>query len=636
MTDLLGAIDASVSLAERLYNLTLRYMGANDSAEKLHLFSGQVNTARLKLPSRTLESNERGFRKLQRGTRFEIETAATALEKDLGNAVAYLGDHDPSRSSFHRLSWVLWVESSATKLFDDIHRHMDVLQGIVELVRLAPKARCLNDAEHPNDFKIYFPPMQFVDHDFSYCVSSHWGSSGNAPREAQRGPLLLFVESYRPDIRKTDDQSTQDSKRLKANQVAERIATMLWWSCDSDESYQTGLLPSIGSDQYRVCFLIPKNAKDQKTLGNLIRESQPGETHERKVPLEMRLSLALQLAEAIRKVHSAGLAHCAIRSDTVLFLAPLESQENDNGELGIGRQDNERYNMDEPKPLKRTGTMGAVKRTLTRALTFTAKADKSSKGDPSTKRVHGAVERRTSQRSVRDKGKGGRRERVARVLGMHDDTSSGTFSDLNAGDNWLDDTRIGDSEQRTRNTTTDPKVGSVPPGFGSVYLTYWGAAHQRGVVLPDRNPHWPKDIYRHPEQQRKIEKQVNMGHDTYSLGVCLLEIGLWELLVNLQQGHTVPSRLASKACTPYDPKKTYDRETTKQGLVRLAEEELPGAMGDGYVTMVKACLTCLDDDAQARSQWGVRFKRLDRKKDCNAFRDVVVSFLSKVNTAFQK
>jgi len=40
------------------------------------------------------------------------------------------------------------------------------------------------------------------------------------------------------------------------------------------------------------------------------------------VSLETRFSLALQLAEAVFKLHSAGLAHRSIRSKLILFLKP--------------------------------------------------------------------------------------------------------------------------------------------------------------------------------------------------------------------------------------------------------------------------------------------------------------------------
>ena len=43
---------------------------------------------------------------------------------------------------------------------------------------------------------------------------------------------------------------------------------------------------------------------------------------------------------------------------------------------------------------------------------------------------------------------------------------------------------------------------------------------------------WERNLYRHPCRQGEFpEKEYKMQHDIYSLGVCLLEIGLWESFV---------------------------------------------------------------------------------------------------------
>ncbi|KAK4541124.1 hypothetical protein LTR36_008349 [Oleoguttula mirabilis] len=40
---------------------------------------------------------------------------------------------------------------------------------------------------------------------------------------------------------------------------------------------------------------------------------------------------------------------------------------------------------------------------------------------------------------------------------------------------------------------------------------------------------WEKNIYRHPDRQGPyLEQAYSMQHDIYSLGVCLLEIGIWQ------------------------------------------------------------------------------------------------------------
>lgn len=43
---------------------------------------------------------------------------------------------------------------------------------------------------------------------------------------------------------------------------------------------------------------------------------------------------------------------------------------------------------------------------------------------------------------------------------------------------------------------------------------------------------WARDLYRHPSRQgENLTEPYKMQHDIYSLGVCLLEIGIWESFV---------------------------------------------------------------------------------------------------------
>lgn len=95
--------------------------------------------------------------------------------------------------------------------------------------------------------------------------------------------------------------------------------------------YQTGVLPCIGHDEFRVVFLLPSNLevedlKDLKpqTLTDCILSSP------RVVSLETRFSLALQLAEAVYKIHLAGLAHRSIRSSLILFVRPGQESNADD------------------------------------------------------------------------------------------------------------------------------------------------------------------------------------------------------------------------------------------------------------------------------------------------------------------
>jgi len=108
---------------------------------------------------------------------------------------------------------------------------------------------------------------------------------------------------------------------------------------------------------------------------------------------------------------------------------------------------------------------------------------------------------------------------------------------------------------------------------------------------------WEKDLYRHPRRQGlKPEDEYTMQHDIYSLGVCLLEIGLWESLV-LYEGEPSPSPLIAEATTG-DKDEAKRAALLKQHLVYLAETKLPSRMGDAYTNVVINCLTCLDEENQ--------------------------------------
>src|SRR5262249_5202138 len=46
------------------------------------------------------------------------------------------------------------------------------------------------------------------------------------------------------------------------------------------------------------------------------------------------------------------------------------------------------------------------------------------------------------------------------------------------------------------------------------------------------DPAWHRNLYRHPQRQGAfVQERYMMQHDIYSLGVCLLEIGLWRSFI---------------------------------------------------------------------------------------------------------
>lgn len=94
-----------------------------------------------------------------------------------------------------------------------------------------------------------------------------------------------------------------------------------------------------------------------------------------------------------------------------------------------------------------------------------------------------------------------------------------------------------------------------------------------------------------------------MQHDIYSVGVILLEIGLWESFVTYDgsdtggQGYQVPvpnERIAQMSLNgeKFRVKRALQN---KEILEELAQQELPIRMGQKYTDVVLLCLQCLDD-----------------------------------------
>lgn len=108
---------------------------------------------------------------------------------------------------------------------------------------------------------------------------------------------------------------------------------------------------------------------------------------------------------------------------------------------------------------------------------------------------------------------------------------------------------------------------------------------------------WETNLYRHPRRQGVSAEDVYiMQHDVYSLGVCLLEIGLWESFElpngaggNAELGSTLAERVSST-----DGVRTPSQMKTE--LIELAQYRLTQSMGRKYAHLVASCLTCLDPE----------------------------------------
>jgi hypothetical protein len=133
-----------------------------------------------------------------------------------------------------------------------------------------------------------------------------------------------------------------------------------------------------------------------------------------------------------------------------------------------------------------------------------------------------------------------------------------------------------------------------------------------GSTLRAGDAAWERDLYRHPRRQGlKPEDAYVMQHDIYSLGVCLLEIGLWNTFVAYpfsdSGGVAVPSPVLSTLGS-IDAEPIEKAITLKNTLVQIARKRLPTSMGDRYSAIVVSCLTCLDKD---NLDFGDEFELMD-------------------------
>ena len=88
-----------------------------------------------------------------------------------------------------------------------------------------------------------------------------------------------------------------------------------------------------------------------------------------------------------------------------------------------------------------------------------------------------------------------------------------------------------------------------------------------------------------------------LQHDIYSLGVCLLEIGLWQSFISYD-AHAMRTTLSRITGIAYDASqgeiKQFLVKSARQRFIDLTRNELYESMGKGYSEVVEMCLTCLD------------------------------------------
>jgi hypothetical protein len=112
----------------------------------------------------------------------------------------------------------------------------------------------------------------------------------------------------------------------------------------------------------------------------------------------------------------------------------------------------------------------------------------------------------------------------------------------------------------------------------------------------------PTNFYgldRHPSRQgTQPEANYQMQHDIYSLGVILLEIGLWtSFVVEDSESDSllpIPNSILGPTNLEKPPNPLPTATKNKRKLEDIAQRELPARLGRRYTDIVLLCLRCLD------------------------------------------
>lgn len=190
------------------------------------------------------------------------------------------------------------------------------------------------------------------------------------------------------------------------------------------------------------------------------------------------------------------------------------------------------------------------------------------------------------------------------------------------------------------------------PNVVDLYLSGWQNARttsQATKFIGELAPH--RVMYQHPERHQVNEvEQYNIGHDIYSLGVCMLELLLWDPLVSYDGAGG--SRLSEAYQTAFCDKRfdvdveiplegevdlaalfTQDANKTKETIIEIAETSLALPAGDRLANLVCRCLTCLDP---VPMYGGSRFHDGDNKYQISeAFSQEIFSDLNKALDALE-
>ncbi|RYP46713.1 hypothetical protein DL768_007121 [Monosporascus sp. mg162] len=152
--------------------------------------------------------------------------------------------------------------------------------------------------------------------------------------------------------------------------------------------------------------------------------------------------------------------------------------------------------------------------------------------------------------------------------------------------------------------------------FANPYLTDFEFSRPvAGVTrLAPRAVDIDHEVYRHPDRQGLPNASFSKIHDIYSLGVVLLEIGLW------QTAKQIYDDIIKYELDGVAPAGGPTAQMVKDAFLQDAKERLAHRMGSAYQEAVIACLNGEWDDLVGSRDFANEFqKRVVQKVDIKAF-----------------
>ncbi|KAI0449507.1 hypothetical protein F5B21DRAFT_493958 [Xylaria acuta] len=198
----------------------------------------------------------------------------------------------------------------------------------------------------------------------------------------------------------------------------------------------------------------------------------------------------------------------------------------------------------------------------------------------------------------------------------------------------------------------DPTRTASATISGKAYLIGWPFSRQTENYQTEQvgEDRWDKRIYQHPRRQgRDADSEYCMGHDVYSLGVCMLEILHWKPLVQNESSSRTVSKDFEDAFLALGLDKgevsrkdfqseaewiTADADNVKEILMAMTKKYLPVVTGERIASTVTKCLTCLGGETDDEVEANVKAQQAQDPKEVGAgFVDDVLQDIRSVASA---